>query len=150
MARVVSLVARQISSFAEFTNILCIKSLTLVYLFEQISLVHLQHRHVSMNQPNLLPRIPCPPAPMMLAVAWWAGSEHSETMPDCGTESSRASVPPTASLCNWDRSPPPPPHITIVIWGRDEEAGWERFPPQRIKRQAPMWRWRFKPQKAFI
>ncbi len=59
-----------------------------------------------MSQPDLPPRTPCPPALTMCAAACWAGSEPSETMPSRGTDSSQASVPHAASLCNCAHSSP--------------------------------------------
>ncbi len=79
----------------------------------------------------------------------------SQTTQHQGTDSSRASVPPAASLCNRTLSSLPHYH-------RNLRKGWRGGPrkvfpttstPQcegRKKRQAPMWRWHFKLQKAFI
>ncbi len=113
IARAVSLVAwRQISGFAEFTYFLRINSLTLIQLFEQVSLVTPAAPPwcADMNQPDLLPRTPCPPVLTMCAAAWRARLEPSKTTQRRGTDSSQASIPPEASLCNRAHSSPPHYH----------------------------------------
>ncbi len=50
-------------------------------------------------------RTPCPPVLKMCAAVWRAKWEPSETTQRQGTDSSRASVPPEASLCNTALSP---------------------------------------------
>ncbi len=59
------------------------------------------------HQPDPLPRTPCPEALKLFIAAWRARTEPSETMPQRGTDSSRASVLPQASLCNHAASIPP-------------------------------------------
>ncbi len=66
----------------------------------------------------------------MLAAAWWAGSEPSETMPDRGTDSSRASVSPAASLCN--RAHSSPSHYHSIL-----RKGWRGGPRKVFPTTSP-------------